>query len=130
MTDDQISTNDRIQVLLVEYAALRAEITQRGWWQIQMSTFGGMLAIAIFGYMVAHHNGYAGILLVFLTAILAGIGLIHNLRGIRAAGIRLCLLEEKINTLAGEELLTRQFQNGSLSVGYRERLRRLFAGMP
>jgi hypothetical protein len=80
--------------------------------------------------MVAHHNGYAGILLVLLTAILAGIGLTHNAREIRAAGIRLCLLEEKINKLAGEELLTRQFQSGSLSVGYRERLRRLFAGMP
>jgi hypothetical protein len=49
MIGDQIGTNDRIQVLLVEYAALRAEITQRGSWQIQMSAVGGMLAIAIFG---------------------------------------------------------------------------------
>src|SRR5262249_22656806 len=106
MTEDQLGMKGRIQVLLTEYASLRAEITQRGSLKIQMSAVGGTAVIAIFGYMLAHHAGYAGILLVFFAGILSIIGVAHNEWEVRAIKIHLRLLEGRINKIAGQELLT------------------------
>jgi hypothetical protein len=128
MIDDQLGTRDRIQVVLAEYTSLRAEITQRGSWQIQMSTVGGTVTVAIFGYMFAYQAVYAGVFLLFFTAILLIVGLAYNEREVRTIVIHLRLLEERINKLAREELLTWELRSGILSVGYGERLRRFFAG--
>jgi hypothetical protein len=95
-----------------------------------MSTVGGTVTIAIFGYMFAYAAIYAGIFLVFFTVLLLIVGLMFNEREVRAIVIHLRLLEGKINKLVGEELLTWEIQSGVLAVGYGERLRRLFAGTP
>jgi hypothetical protein len=127
--NEDFSQKDQIQVLLAEYNTLRAETIQRGSWQIQMWTVAGAQTVVILGFTIIYNHIYAGITLLGIATLVVSIGLLYNDQDIRIIAAHIRTLETRINTLAGEELLSWERKVGGLAaIGYGERLRRLFSG--
>jgi hypothetical protein len=125
----QLSANDQIKLLLVEYNTLRAEILRRSSWQIQMWIVAVAQAVVILGFSVLYNCIYAGIILIVIAAIPFAFGLLYNDQDIRIVAAHLRTLEARINALAGTEIFSWERKVGGLRpIGYRERLRRLFGG--
>jgi hypothetical protein len=127
----QLSENDQVQLLLVEYKTLRTEILRRSSWQIQMWTVAVVQAVTISGFIVIYKYTYSGLFMIFLSALPFVFGLLYNDQDIRIIAAHLRTLEARINALAGIELFTWERKVGGLRpIGYRERLRRLFSRTP
>ena len=124
----QSSVKDQIQLLLVEYNTLRAEILRRSSWQIQMWIVAVAQATVILGFAIVYIYIYAGAILLFIATLPFVFGLFYNDQDIRIIAAHLRTLEARINALAGSELLTWERKVGGLRpIGYRERLKRLFS---
>ena len=127
----QFSEKDQVQLLLVEYNTLRAEILQRSSWQIQMWTIAVAQVVVILGFSVIYNYIYAGVILIFIATVPFAFGLLYNDQDIRIIAAHLRTLEARINAIAGIELFSWERKVGGLRpIGYRERLRRLFSGTP
>jgi hypothetical protein len=114
-----------IQILLAEYNTLRAEIIQRGSWQIQMWSVAGTVTVALLGFAVAYGAIWQSILLLlFAIGLFAG-GILYNDQDIRFIAARVRELELEINTLAGRELLVWEGRGGLAAIGYGERIKKL-----
>ena len=124
----QSSVKDQIQLLLVEYNTLRAEILRRSSWQIQIWIVAVAQATVILGFAIVYVYIYAGAILLFIATLPFVFGLFYNDQDIRIITAHLRTLEARINALAGSELLTWERKVGGLRpIGYRERLKRLFS---
>jgi hypothetical protein len=127
----QFSEKDQVQLLLVEYNTLRAEILQRSSWQIQMWTIAVAQVVVILGFSVIYNYIYAGVILTLIATAPFAFGLLYNDQDIRIIAAHLRTLEARINAIAGIELFSWERKVGGLRpIGYRERLRRLFSGTP
>lgn len=125
-----LTAQDQVLVLMSEYTSLRAEILQRGSWAIQMSTVAGTMTVAIFGFMFVSGAHVTGLFMLLCTALLLCVGLLYDYRDIRAVVVRLRIVEQMINQLAGQELLNWELRSGLLTVGHLQRLRTVFVRAP
>jgi len=121
----QMSTNDKVLTLLAEYSSLRSEILQRN------STFNQYCVISVPASVAAVSFAYtafppAGIILfVVIGALLYTVFRIIEFDTLAAAA-RVRALENKLNEMAGERLVTWETECGLNTVGYRHRFRYIF----
>lgn len=125
----EFTNREQAQILLAEYNTLRAEILQRSTWQIQMWTVAGAQVVVILGFAIIYDHIYAGVILLAIATLLVAGGLLYNDQDIRIVAAHVRTLEERINTLVGDELLSWERKVGGLAaISYGERLKRLFSG--
>jgi len=127
MIDKSFSTPEKIQVLLAEYNALRAEVLERNLVLNQFLTIsvaGGITIITIIaiGGNPTAALGIAITLFVIIPPIILLIFKILEFDTLAAAK-RLRELENIINAIAQEELLVWETKNGIYSVGYKARFK-------
>lgn len=119
--------NLKIQVLLAEYAALRAEILSRSAAKFQISTVAGTATVAIIAFSVANELIGVGVLLILTTAALVLFGLKMLDLITRRVAAQLRRIETQVNELAGERLLRWENESGVGPLPYRRRLKDIFS---
>ena len=130
MTETTIITpKERVQILLAEYATLRAEIVMKGAAQFQVATVAGTATIAILGFTVATQTLGLGAILLLATVTFLVIALRFIDFDTRLAAARIREIEASVNALAEEKLLVWETEKGLLSIGYGKRWRRIL-GLP
>src|SRR3984893_7165521 len=115
---EETTTRDQIRILLAEYNTLRAEIIQRGSWQIQMWSVAGTVTVALLGFAVVYGAIWQSILLLLFAISLFAGGILYNDQDIRFIAARVRELELEINQLAGRELLVWEGRSGLAVIGY------------
>jgi len=116
---EPLTNFSKVQVLLAEYAALRAEVLSRSAQKFQVHTLTGTAVIAIFGLT----GLLKAISLTFLTLVLAAFGLRMLDLVTRRLAARLREIETAVNELAGETLLRWENESGVGPLSYSERLK-------
>jgi hypothetical protein len=102
---------DRIQILLAEYTALRAEIVSRTGYGFQLTLIG----VAIVTWVL--REGSPGAPWYFWLGVATlvagfGLGMFTNVRDLKRAAHRVKDLEHEINSRAGEHLLVWEHLSG------------------
>jgi hypothetical protein len=121
----QMSTNDKVLTLLGEYSSLRAEIMQRN------SVFNQYCVISVPASVAAVSIAYtafppAGIILfLVICALLYVVFRIIEFDTLAAAA-RVRVIEQKLNEMAGERLVSWETDCGLDQIGYRARFRYVF----
>lgn len=126
MTANPFSTNDKVMTLLSEYNSLRAEILQRN------SVFNQYCSISVPASVAAVTVVYTafpplGVMLFLVICLLLYVVFRIIEFDTLSAATRVRALEAQINDLAGERLLIWETDHGLSTVGYRDRLRYIFA---
>jgi hypothetical protein len=106
-----VTNSEKINVLLKEYDALRAEIRSRGDNQFSLLGFAGLVLTWLFSHP-------ASLKLRWEIAILVPPVLLMNfllIQAIKRCANRLIIIENQINDLAGEHLLEWEIRWGNLS---------------
>jgi hypothetical protein len=98
-----LTQKDRIQILLSEYSALRAEYVSRTGVGFQLLGFGVTAAAFLLGQNSG--SGAFHYVVILFVLIAFGLGIFTNVRDLRRVAVRLKQLEHEINSRAGESLL-------------------------
>lgn len=98
--DDSVKTFQRIQILLAEYATLRAELLSRYTAQFQSGGIAAIILLSIITLAATKNSSF--LLLLVADAILFGAVMFWIDVDIAKAARRLRALEQEINTMAGE----------------------------
>lgn len=124
---DALLPKEKITVLLAEYSTLRAEVIQRSTWQVQM----GVATLAIIGVgagLMITANIAAGITLTVLAIAGFLVGWKFNDSETMKVVGGTKSLEQRINGLAGEELLSWETRHGLPAEGHAQRVGRFVSG--
>jgi hypothetical protein len=116
---EPLTSFSKIQVLLAEYAALRAEVLSRSAQKFQVQTLAGTALVAIVGLT----GLLSAISLILLTILLTALGLRLLDQITRRLAARLREIETSVNGLAGETLLRWENESGVGPISYGERLK-------
>lgn len=121
----QMSTNDKVLTLLGEYSSLRSEIMQRN------SVFNQYCVISVPASVAAVSIAYtafppAGIILFLVICTLLYVVFRIIEFDTLAAATRVRAIEQRLNELAGERLVTWETDYGLNQIGYRARFRYVF----
>ncbi len=121
----QMSTNDKVLTLLGEYSSLRAEIMQRN------SVFNQYCVISVPASVAAVSIAYtafppAGIILFLVICTLLYVVFRIIEFDTLAAAARVRTIEQKLNEMAGERLVSWETDCGLETIGYSQRFRYIF----
>ena len=116
----EVSTEEKIKILLQEYTTLRQEIIARTSHGFQMLSVGAVLFSWII--LTKTRDAVFWLILVFALSIFA-VGIWFTWRDIEKAAKRIRQLEQSINNRAGEELLVWESKWGSGRTGWFGRAR-------
>jgi hypothetical protein len=109
-----LSQRDRIQILLSEYAALRAEVVARTGFGFQIAAVAFALISWVFSTLLSERPWYFWIILAVIAACFAA-AIFVNVRDLTRAANRLAQIEHEVNSRAGEHLLVWETLSGVLS---------------
>jgi hypothetical protein len=111
----QISTEEKIKILLCEYATLRQEIIARTGHGFQLMSVGAVLLAWVL--LTQTRGSFFWFGLAFAVAVVC-VAAWFTLRDIKKAATRIQQLEKDINGRAGEELLVWETKWGGVATGF------------
>ena len=97
MNTQFFSAKDQVQLLLVEYKTLRAEILRRSSWQNQMWIVAVAQVVVILGFVIVYDHRFAGVIVILISMLPFAFGLLYNVQDIRIIAAHLRTLEARIN---------------------------------
>ncbi len=118
----QISTEEKIKILLCEYATLRQEIIARTGHGFQLMSVGSVVLAWVISTQTRRSLFWPGVAIALTFFLVAAW---FTLRDIKRAATRIQELEKDINRRAGEELLVWESKWGGVVTGFWRRGRPL-----
>jgi len=112
-----LNEKERINIILEEYKALRAEVVARTTMQVQIYSVFGAGVITVIGLMVVYKIIIGGFIMLCLLSILSTIISVFLTVGIRNIAEHLLEIESEINRRAGERLFSWESKFGILQLG-------------
>lgn len=111
MSQQKLNLDEKIRILLAEYAGLRSHVTARIGHGLQVSGF----IVTALSLLATQNVSWKTIIVLFFIFVLFIVTMIIISRDLWKASIRLREIEDKINYYAGEELLIWETQWGERS---------------
>jgi hypothetical protein len=133
MTDQSVdhpelesAAGSKVQILLAEHTALRAEVLQRDTGLNQFIMVGSLEFVAIIALVVAFHVLLLGAALLLILALSQYLVFKFIEHDVLMCATRLSEIENEINARMGEQLMKWEATCGLRRVGYGDRLRHTF----
>ena len=115
MNTQFFSAKDQVQLLLVEYKTLRAEILRRSSWQNQMWIVAVAQVVVILGFVIVYDHIFAGVIVILISMLPFAFGLLYNVQDIRIIAAHLRTLEARNQCASGDRAFLLGTQGGGIA---------------